>query len=105
MKPLLNSPRIFAHKFANPLAHGALPLFFALAFMPSILHLATSGALAFNPWLALGPFAAGFWLAASLREIRMNFALFGTLLTVFLWLTNWLMLAGKDCCGNALAPH
>ena len=82
-----------------------MPLFFALAFTPSIFHLTSFGLPVADPLLALGPLAAGFWLAASFREIRLNFALLGSLLTVFLWLTNWLMLAGRDCCGNVLAPH
>ena len=92
------SGSIFWRKFPDPLARAARPLFFALAFMPCVMHLAFSNLPVENPAFGLGPVAAGFWLAGYFREVRMNFALLGSLLAVFLWLTNWMMLAGQACC-------
>jgi hypothetical protein len=100
MKTLIHSVQILPCSFANPLNRAALPLFFVLAFLPSILHLAAFDVPVTNPLVVLGPVAAGFWFAATIREIRVNFALPGTLKTTLLWSVNWLMLAGHTCCST-----
>ena len=100
MKTLIRSFQNLPHSFANPLNAAALPLFFALAFLPSLFHLATLTVLATNPLVALGPVIAGFWLAAGIREIRVSFALLGSLITTLTWTANWLMMAGHGCCST-----
>jgi len=97
MKTLIHS---LLHALINPLAHAALPFFFALAFLPSILRLALPDFTVTNPLAALRAVAAGFWLAALFREIRMRFALLGVLVTALLWSANWLMTAGGGCCST-----
>lgn len=77
-----------------------LAVFCVFAFLPSVLHLVSRDIAVTNPMVALGPVAAGFWFAATVRDIRMNTALLGVLITVFLWSVNWLMLAGSDCCST-----
>jgi hypothetical protein len=98
MKTLMHSVQKFPRSFANPLDRAALPLFFALAFLPSILCLALPGFSAANPVAAIGPVIAAFWLAASFREIRVSFAPLGVLITTLLWSANWIMMAGGPCC-------
>lgn len=71
-----------------------------MAFLPAIIHLAWRNFPVTNPLVALGPVAAGFWLAASLREIRLSIALLGAAFTALLWAINWLMLAGHNCCAT-----
>ena len=100
MKTLIRTVQNLPHSFANPLNATALPLFFALAFMPSLFHLATLTVLTTNPLVALGPVIAGFWLAAGIREIRVSFALLGSLITTLIWMANWLMMAGHGCCST-----
>jgi len=78
----------------------ALLFFCALAFLPSVLHLAWQNLPVTNPIAALGPVAAGFWFASSIREIRVNSVLLGTLITMLLWSVNWLMFAGHACCST-----
>lgn len=102
MKTIIHFVQNIPGTFSNPLARAALPLFFALAFLPSILRLATLHMSVTNPLIALGPVIAGFWLAASVREIRVGFALLGALVATVLWSANWLMMAGGACC-NTLA--
>ncbi len=92
--PVQNLPRSFVH----PLNHVALPLFFALAFLPSILCLGLPGFSVTNPISAIGPVIAAFWLAASLRGIRVSFMLLGVMTTTLLWSANWIMMAGDHCC-------
>jgi len=100
MKTLIRSAKGLPHSFANPLNRAVLPLFFALAFLPSLLHLATIAVLKTNPLAALGPVIAGFWLAAGIREIRVSCTLLGTLITTLIWMANWLMMAGHGCCST-----
>ena len=100
MKTIIHSIQNIPRTFTSPLNRAALPLFFVLAFLPSILHLASSDVPVTNPLVSLGPVIAGFWFAASLREIRVSFALLGTLITTLLWAVNWLMLAGHACCST-----
>ena len=98
MKTLIRSAQNLPHLMANPLNRAALPWFFALAFLPSLLHLATFTVPVTNPLVSLGPVIAGFWVASSAREIRLSFALLGTVITTLIWMANWLMLAGHGCC-------
>ena len=98
MKALIHSIQSFFCPFINPLARVALPFFFMLAFMPSILRLVLHDSPMTNPLATASPVAAGFWLAAGFREIRVNFALLGTLISALLWLANWLMTADGGCC-------
>jgi hypothetical protein len=98
MKTIIRSAQNLPRIISNPLVRAALPLFFALAFLPSILRLATLHVPVTNPLVALGPVIAGFWLAASVREIRVRFALLGALIATVLWSANWLMMAGGFCC-------
>jgi hypothetical protein len=100
MKTHIRAAQGLPHSFTNPLNRAALPLFFALAFLPSLLHLAMLTVLTTNPLVALGPVIAGFWLAAAIREIRVSFALLGTLITTLIWMANWLMMAGGGCCST-----
>jgi hypothetical protein len=92
--------KTFIHFTQNPLNRNALPFFFALAFMPVLLRLMLHDVPMTNPLAALSPVAAGFWLAAGFREIRLGFALLGALTTALLWLANWLMTAGGGCCST-----
>ena len=100
MKTLVLSIQYLHRPFINPFDRAALPLFFSLAFLPSILRLVLHDFLVTNPLSALSPVAAGFWFATSFREIRMSFALLGVLVTVLLWSANWLMMAGGGCCST-----
>src|SRR5665213_2571851 len=100
MKTLIYPVQSFQNSFANPLNRAALPLFFALAFLPSILHLALFNLPVTNPLVALGPVAAGFWLTGGLRGMRVNFTLACALITTVLWAVNWLMLADGNCCAT-----
>jgi hypothetical protein len=100
MKAPIRSAQNLPHSFANPFHAAALPLFFALAFLPSIIRLAGHDFPVTNPLTALGPVIAGFWLAAGIREIRVSIALLGTLITTLIWTANWLMLAGHGCCST-----
>jgi len=100
VKTLIHFFPSLPHKLNKPLARTALPFFFTLAFLPGILRLVLPELPAMNPLAALCPMAAGFWLAAGLREIRMHFALLGIFLTTLLWAANWLMLAGHGCCST-----
>ena len=82
-----------------PSSHTLLTLVLCgLAFLPVIWHLARLTGPVANPLLAAGPVIAGFWLASTLCETRLNFAFAGVLLSVLVWLVNWFMLAGSDCC-------
>jgi hypothetical protein len=87
-----------ARALAHPLDRAGLPLFFALAFLPSLLRLASFGVVGLHPLLALGPVAAGAWFAARHHENQVRFVLLGTGLATLLWAVNWLMLAGDGCC-------
>jgi PhoH-like ATPase len=69
-------------------------------FMPVLLRLMSQDVPMTNPLAAFSPVAAGFWLAAGFREIRLGFALLGALTTTLLWLANWLMTAGGGCCST-----
>jgi len=73
---------------------------FLLGFLPSILRLSLHSFPITNPWVALGPVVAGFWLAMELRELKVHFVALGTLITVLLWAVNFLMLAGSSCCAT-----
>src|SRR5476651_1220046 len=83
---------------ACPFDRAALPLFFALAFLPGILCLVLPGFSVTNPAAAIGPVIAAFWLASSFREIRVSFVPLGMLVTTLLWSANWIMMAGGHCC-------
>jgi hypothetical protein len=98
MKILIHSVQKFPRSFANPFDRVALPLFFTLAFLPSILCLILTGFSVTNPFAAISPIIAAFWLAASFREIRMSFVPLGALVTMLLWSANWIMMAGGHCC-------
>ena len=98
MKTLIPSIQNLHRPFINPFGPAALPLFFALAFLPGILRLVLHDFPVTNPLAALSPAAAGFWLAAGFREIRVSYALLGALMTTLLWAANWLMMAGGFCC-------
>jgi len=100
MKTLIHSAQNLPRLISNPFQAGALPLVFALAFLPSILRLAWHGFPVTNPMVAPGPVIAGFWLASGIREIRVSFALLGTLITTLIWAANWLMMAGHGCCST-----
>jgi hypothetical protein len=100
MKTIIHSAQNLPRLISNPLNVTALPLFFALAFLPSILRLAWHDFPVANPMTAFGPVIAGFWLAAGIREIRVSFALLGTLITTLIWTANWLMMAGGGCCST-----
>jgi hypothetical protein len=78
----------------------ALLVFSVLAFLPSVLHLACQNLPVTNPFAAVGPIVAAFWFAAGIREIRVNAALLGALITTLLWSVNWLMFAGHACCST-----
>ncbi len=98
MKTLILSIQHLQRPFINPFDRAALPLFFALAFLPSILHLVLHGFGVTNPLAALSPVAAGFWLAAGFRGNRVGFTMLGALVAALLWSVNWLMTAGGGCC-------
>ncbi len=100
MKTLIHSAQYLPRLICNPLNAAALPFFFGLAFLPSILRLAGHDFPATKPAIAPGPIIAGFWLAAGLREIRVGFVLLGTFLTTLIYTVNWLMLAGGNCCAT-----
>ena len=97
MKTLIRPAQNFPRLISNPLNAAALPLFFALAFLPSILRLAWHDFPVTNPVTALGPVIAGFWLAAGIRKIRVSLALLGALITTIFWSVNWVMTAGACC--------
>jgi hypothetical protein len=98
MKTLIHPVQHLSRSLASPLNRAALPLFFALAFLPAILCLTLPAFSVTNPVAALGPVIAAFWLAGSLREIRLHFAVLGTVVTALLWAANWIMMAGGHCC-------
>jgi hypothetical protein len=100
MKTLIPSIQNPLCLLIHPLDRAALPFFFVLAFLPSILRLVLPDFPVTNPLATLSPVAAGFWFATSFREIRMSFALLGVLVTVLLWSANWLMMAGGGCCST-----
>ena len=85
---------------SNPLNLPALPFFFALAFLPSILRLAGIDFLTANSAAAFGPVMAGLWLAAGIRRTGVSFLLLGPFLTTVLGAVNWLMVAGHLCCST-----
>ena len=82
----------------RPLQPAAFPLFFALAFLPILLHLAAFAAPVYGLLAALGPLAAGFWLAASGHGIRLHFLLLGPVFGALLWAVNSPMLVKGSCC-------
>jgi hypothetical protein len=98
MKTIAQVLTVRSHSILSPLQPAQLPLFFALAFLPSLLRLAAFAVPVTNPLAALGPIAAGFWFAASVREIRYPLALLGPVVSALLWSVNWLMMAGGVCC-------
>jgi hypothetical protein len=100
MKTRIHSFQKLHALVVHPLDRVALPFFFGLAFLPGILRLVLPDFPVTNPLAALSPVAAGFWFAASFREIRMSFALLGLLVTALLWSANWLMMAGGGCCST-----
>jgi hypothetical protein len=100
MKTHLHPSRISLPALVHPFDLPALPLFFALAFLPAILHLTPLGLTAASPVAAAGTLAAGFWLAVNLPQIRLRVALLGPALAAALWLANWLMSAEFGCCGG-----
>ncbi|PYI86961.1 MAG: hypothetical protein DME26_07790 [Verrucomicrobia bacterium] len=81
-----------------PYKPAALVFFWALAFLPAIVHLIRIDWPVRNLLIGVGPIAAGFWFAATICQTRLSLALVGTLLSVLVWLVNWLMLAGNSCC-------
>ena len=89
--------KALAQYVLSPQKTIGLLFFSSLAFLPSILHLASQNVPLTNPVVALGPIAAGFLFASSVREIRVNFLLLGTLLATLLYSVNWLMFAGACC--------
>ena len=100
MKTLVHSIRSLPQLAVNPLSRTAMPFFFALAFLPGVLRLALPDFSATNLLAALCPVGAAFWLAASFRELRLNFVMLGTLSATLLWAVNWLILAGHSCCST-----
>ena len=73
-------------------------LFCGLSLLPSMIHLTWKSVPVINPYVAIGPITAGFVFAAGLCRTRMSFAVLGVLVTALIWMTNWLMAAGSDCC-------
>ncbi len=98
MKPLTHSLPPTLPLLLPPSNPAALGLFWALAFSPAITHLVQPSLLIAIPLLGMGPVVAGFWLAGTLCQTRLSLAVLGALLGVLVWLVNWLMLAGGDCC-------
>ena len=90
----------FEHAFPQrdrSFQHGSgLVLFWALAFLPAIVHLAMAGISIMNPITALGPLLAGFWFATSVRGIRVHFGTLAVVVATLLWAVNLMMAAG--CC-------
>jgi hypothetical protein len=105
MKTLIRSGQVISRSLVSPFSRAALPLFFALAFLPGIMRLMSPDMPAENPVAAMGCVIAGFWLATSFREIRVNSMLLGSLVTALLWSANWLMMAGGDCCATMMGVH
>lgn len=89
--------KTLVQSIVSPQKTVGLLFFSALAFLPAILHLASQNVSLINPVVAFGPVVAGFWFASSVREIRVNSVLLGTLLTTLLLSVNWLMFAGACC--------
>jgi len=85
----------FLHTPSRPVA---LALFWALALLPVIVRLLRPIDPITSPLMALGPLLAGFWLAATVCQLRLNCVALGLFLGTVLWVVNWLMLAGSDCC-------
>ena len=100
MKTFINTISNLPRSFVSPLTRLTLPLFFTLAFLPSILHLMSLNVPVTNPLAALGPIAAGVWLVVSLAENRVGLAVLGPLIPTLLWAVNWMMLAGHSCCST-----
>ncbi len=98
MKTLIHSVQNLPLSFASPLHRSALPVFFALSFLPGILCLSLHDFQVIHPISAFGPVVAALWLAAGLRETRVSFAGLAILITALLWSVNWLMMAGGSCC-------
>ena len=98
MKTLIHFIQNLPHPLLNPFNRAALPFFFVLAFLPSIQLVVLHDFHVTNPLAALGPAAAGFWLVAGFRGIRVNYTLLSALMTALLWLANWLMTADANCC-------
>lgn len=98
MKPLLRAVALRPAASFHPLHRHLLPLFFVLAFLPCFLRLTFAGLPAVLPLAAIGPMAAGFWLAAALRETRVHSVALGGVTAGLLWLANWVMFAGGVCC-------
>ena len=97
MKTSVHSTSTTAHSLTTPFSRAALPVFFAMAFLPAILNLISPGVTATNLFAALGPITAGFWIAATVREIRVGFVILGSVLGALLWAANWFIMAGKCC--------
>jgi hypothetical protein len=100
MKTRIHSIQNLPLALAHPLRRSTLPLFFALAFLPGIFHLAPHNFPVAHPMAAVGPVIAGFWLAAGLREIRVHFLVLAIVTTTLLGSVNWLMVAGGSCCAT-----
>ena len=97
IKTSIHSASTTAHSLTTPFSRAALPVFFALAFLPAILNLLSPSVTAMNPLAALGPVIAGFWVAATVRHIRVGFMMLGPVLATLLWAANWFIMAGKCC--------
>jgi len=97
MKTSVHSVPTITRQLTTPFSRGPLPVFCALAFLPAILNLMSPAVTAMNPFAALGPVIAGFWIAATVREIRVGFAMLGPVLAALLWSANWFIMAGKCC--------
>jgi len=72
----------------------------ALALLPAIVHLAWVPIAVTHPALAAGPLLAGLALAPRFTVTRLGFASLGTFLATLIWMANWLMMAGGNCCST-----
>ena len=97
MKTSIHSVPTNIRSLTLPFSRAALPVFFALAFLPAILNLLSPAVTATNLFAALGPVIAGFWIAATVHEIRVGFVILGPVLGALLWAANWFIMAGKCC--------
>src|SRR2546422_2615437 len=100
MKQMIRSLTSATHFLQAPSKPVALVLFWALAFSPAISHLLHLAWPITNPLVGVGPVVAGFWLAGTICETRLSFALLGALLSVLVWLVNWFMVEGPGCCSG-----